>query len=39
MMTQFAAAVLVAELGEKVGSLIERDTDITNALDVLISGV
>ncbi len=39
MMTQFAAAVLVAELGEKVGSLIDRDIEISNALDLLISGV
>jgi toxin CcdB len=39
MMTQLAAAVLVAELGEKVGSLIDRDVEISNALDILISGV
>jgi toxin CcdB len=39
MMTQFAAAVLVGELGEKVGSLIDRDVEVINALDVLISGV
>jgi len=39
MMTQFAAAVLISELGEKVGSLIDRDVEISNALDILISGV
>lgn len=38
MLTQFAAAVLVAELGDKVASLIDQDTIITNALDMLISG-
>ncbi len=39
MMTQFAAAVLVSELGEKVASLRGRDMEIVNALDILISGV
>ncbi len=39
MVTQFAAAVLTRELGEKVASLSEQDTAITNALDMLISGV
>jgi len=38
MMTQFAAAVPVSELGEKVASLRDRDIDILNALDMLISG-
>jgi toxin CcdB len=38
MMTQFAAAVPAAELGEKVTSLGDRDTVILNALDMLISG-
>ena len=39
MMTQFAAAVLVPELGEKVVSLRDRDMEIINALDILTSGV
>lgn len=38
MLTQFAAAVLTTELGERVMSLIDRDIDVTNALDMLISG-
>ena len=38
MMTQFAAAVPVTELGEKIVSLSDRDIDIINALDMLISG-
>jgi len=38
MLTQFAAAVLVTELGEKVASLLDRDIDIINALDMLVSG-
>lgn len=38
MMTQFAAAVPVSELGERVASLRDRDIDILNALDMLISG-
>jgi toxin CcdB len=38
MMTQFAAAVLVGELGERVASLADRDIEIINALDMLISG-
>lgn len=38
MMTQFAAAIPAAELGEKVASLDNRDTVILNALDMLISG-
>lgn len=38
MMTQFAAAVPVTELGERTASLIDHDTDIINALDMLISG-
>lgn len=38
MMTQFAAAVPVAELAERVASLRDRDIDIINALDMLISG-
>ncbi|MFN7399153.1 MAG: CcdB family protein [Sandaracinobacter sp.] len=39
MVTQFAAAVLVTELGGRVVSLAERDTEIGSALDLLISGV
>jgi toxin CcdB len=38
MATQFAAAVPVAELGEKAGSLRDQDTVILNAIDMLISG-
>ncbi len=38
MMTQFAAAVLVTELGEKILSLSDQDIVIINALDMLISG-
>jgi toxin CcdB len=38
MVTQFAAAVPVRELGEAVGSLVEREEDIVAALDMLISG-
>jgi len=38
MTTQFAAAVPVAALGEKVTSLRDQDTAILNALDMLISG-
>ena len=38
MVTQFAAAVPVAELGERVASLGDHDTVILNALDMLISG-
>ncbi|MBB5685046.1 CcdB family protein [Sphingobium boeckii] len=38
MVTQFAAAVSVRELGERIGSLIDQDTKIMNALDMLLSG-
>lgn len=38
MATQFAAAVPVAELGERVASLRGHDIAILNALDMLISG-
>lgn len=38
MTTQFAGAVFVEELGGHVASLSDRDTIITNALDMLISG-
>lgn len=39
MVTQFAAAVEVRELGEIVGSLTDRAFEVIGALDVLISGV
>ena len=38
MVTQFASAVPTRELGEPVGSLLDRQEDILNALDMLISG-
>ena len=38
MMTQFAAAILVCELGERIGSLGDQNIAIVNALDMLISG-
>lgn len=38
MLTQFAAAILVSELGERAGSLGDQDIAIINALDMLISG-
>jgi toxin CcdB len=38
MVTQFAAAVLVRELGEQAGSLLEEQDAIGLALDMLISG-
>lgn len=39
MLTQFAAAVHVKELGSHVASLAEHRYAITNALDLLISGI
>ena len=39
MMTQFLAAVPVSELGAKAGTLQAQDTAITNALDLLLTGV
>lgn len=39
MLTQFAGAVDRRQLGEVVASLAERSLEITDALDVLISGV
>ena len=39
LLTQAAAAVRRAELGEVIGSLAGRSFEITGALDVLISGV
>jgi len=38
MMTQFAAAILVSELGDRVGSLDDQHIAIITALDMLISG-
>jgi toxin CcdB len=39
MMTQSAAAVRAQQLGDRVGSLADRQFEIIDALDVLISGV
>ena len=39
MLTQFAAAVRTDELGERVTSLSEQCYIISNALDLLISGI
>jgi len=39
MVTQFAAAIDFRELGPVVASLGDRDREIMNALDMLISGV
>lgn len=39
MMTQFAAAVSVRDLGKRIASVADRDTDISNALDMLIIGL
>lgn len=39
MMTQFAAAIETRELGPAIGSLVEHDTRIANALDLLVTGV
>jgi len=39
MVTQFAAAVLVSEIGPGVASLATHDLDILNALDMLITGL
>jgi len=38
MVTQFAAAVAVRDLGERVTSLIEQDIAIIGAIDMLLSG-
>lgn len=38
MVTQFAAAIPVRELGERVGSLLSEQDAIGNALDMLICG-
>jgi toxin CcdB len=39
MVTQFAAAIELRELGPRVASLADHDREIMNALDLLISGV
>jgi toxin CcdB len=39
MVTQFAAAVHVSELGPIVGSLRDSSFEIVDALDVLVTGV
>jgi toxin CcdB len=39
MLTQYAAAIEVRELGEAMGSLAGQDREIMNALDVLLTGV
>lgn len=38
MVTQYAAAIPVGELGPRIASLADRQWDIANALDMLISG-
>lgn len=38
MMTQLAAAVATRDLGKRIASLADRDTDIGNALDMLLVG-
>jgi toxin CcdB len=38
MVTQYAAAIPVRELGPPIASLADRQWDIGNALDMLISG-
>lgn len=39
MMTQYAGAMDVQDLGQKVGSLAEHSYEITSALDFLLTGV
>jgi toxin CcdB len=39
MLTQFAAAILVRDLGRPVLSLLSEQDAINNALDMLISGI
>jgi toxin CcdB len=39
MVTQFAAAIHVRELGERVATLADRHESVTAALDLLITGV
>ena len=38
MVTQFASAVAVRELGARVTSLIDHDTAVIGAIDMLLSG-
>ena len=38
MLTHFAAAVPVKQLGVRIGSVVEQEWSISSALDVLISG-
>lgn len=39
MVTQYAGAIELREFGRKIASLLDRDREIMNALDMLISGV
>ncbi len=39
MYTQFASAIPVSQIGEKVMTLEDRSFEIMNALDVLLTGV
>lgn len=39
MVTQFAAAIATADMGERVASLAGQQDRILNAIDMLISGV
>lgn len=39
MITEFASAVFVSELGERIGSLDQHHPEIIQALDLLISGI
>lgn len=39
MMTQYAAAIELRELGPKVASLADGDREIISALDILLTGV
>ncbi|WP_193181174.1 CcdB family protein [Nisaea sediminum] len=39
MATQFLSAVPLPHLSEPVGTLLAHDTEITNALDMLLTGV
>jgi len=39
MVTQFAGAVSLSEMGEKLGSLAAEEYIVKNALDMLLSGV
>ena len=39
MVTQYAAAIELRELGEKLASLAAYDREIMNALDMLLTGI